>query len=192
MKQTLLACALLTAAFVAFHRWTVVRAAEEIAAVRTTAREDVARRVPRSELIQARAAEAGARREVAAARQELAQMREQLAAAQEKVRRAETHPDTAAGAPAEAPAPASELVKGSYLVIDDTRVYSPDAELKVGRDIVISSPSGLMLSDNDMSLVAGDLSVKTAGGTLQTTHAFIDVNSGRIDLTADSVNFTNK
>jgi hypothetical protein len=192
MKPMLLACALLTLAFVFFQHWSTNRAAEEIAAERATSREEIARRVPRGELIQARTAEAEARREVREVRHELAELREQLAAAQEKVRVTEAHPATPASAGSDTPINATELFKGSYTTIEDTRVYSADAQLRVGRDVVISSPSGLMLSDNDVSIVAGDLAVKTPGGTLQTTHAFIDVNAGRIDLTADSVSFTNK
>ncbi len=51
---------------------------------------------------------------------------------------------------------------------DDTLVYRDDAKLDIGSDMMVSSPSGVMLSNRDQTLIYGDLLItdKTTGGSV--------------------------
>jgi hypothetical protein len=61
------------------------------------------------------------------------------------------------------------LARGTYSSANDTLVYSPDALLKFGRNLQISSPSGLMVSDSEQRIVGGDLSIKAKNVLLETS-----------------------
>ena len=128
-------------------------------------------RVPRAELDQARAATAAALERVATLNQELTVTREQLTGAQAQMvaaqeravalERRAVSPDVKV--PEQPLAPG--LGKGTYTIKDDTVVYSRDAQLNFANGMTITSPSGLMLSDKDREIVAGDLVVETPRGT---------------------------
>jgi hypothetical protein len=61
------------------------------------------------------------------------------------------------------------LASGTYSTANDTFVYSPDALLKFGKNLQISSPSGLMVSDSEQRIVGGDLSIKAKNVLLETS-----------------------
>jgi hypothetical protein len=54
---------------------------------------------------------------------------------------------------------------GSYKLVDGTMVYGPDAKLRLRNDL-ISSPSGLMVSDIEQTIVAGDLLIERPDGSV--------------------------
>ena len=124
-------------------------------------------RVPRAELDQARTAAAAAQERVAALDRELTITREQLSGAQAQMvaaqeravalERRAVSPETKVPEPPSSPG----LAKGTYIIKDDTVVYSRDAQLNFANGVTITSPSGVMLSDKDREIVAGDLVVET-------------------------------
>jgi hypothetical protein len=184
----------------AIHQWTVDRANRDLAAARAEAGEDRRVRVPKAELAAVRRSAAeqaeGLEHELAEARAQLAASQAATADAERRLAAAVTPP--VAGAPgASTPLAAGgpvkpDLARGNFSVRDDFRVYSPDARLKVGDNITISSPVGIMLSDDDLSTIAGDLAVETPTGKVEAMHAFVDIVDGKIEMTADAMRFTNK
>jgi len=193
MKTTLL-CALLALSMFCVHRWELAAVRGDLNASREDARLTAERRVPKAELARAQSAAAAVERKAADLEQALAATREQLAASQQAAKAAEQRLAAAAPAAGEPVGPVAPpgLVKGSFTLQDDTRIYSPDAQLQVGKSVLISSPTGLMLSDQEVAMVAGDLAVETPSGKMQAVHAFIDINDGKIEMNADSMTFTNK
>jgi len=78
------------------------------------------------------------------------------------------------------------LTKGTYEQATDTHVYSADAELSMGQHLKVSSPNGLMVSDPELKVVGGDLSIKA-------TNVMLDAPDGLLMTAADgSVKFTGK
>jgi hypothetical protein len=78
------------------------------------------------------------------------------------------------------------LTKGAYEVANDTHVYSADAELSMGKHLKVTSPNGLMVSDPEIKVVGGDLSIKAKDVQL-------DAPDGLLTTAADgSVKFTGK
>lgn len=191
MKTALFLCVLAALSLAWFHQSELATVRAELLAAREKIVVTERQRVPKEELVKAQAAVAATEEKMAGLEEELEGTREQLVASQASARAAQRHlsmlrdntPETGAS---------PGLVKGTYALMDDTLVYSADAQLKVGKSVLISSPTGLMLSDREVATVAGDLAVETPSGTMQATHAFIDVNGGKIEMTADSMSFTNK
>ena len=187
----LLCCALLALATVWIRTSELATVRTELATARATIDVVEQQRVPKADLARAQAAVVAVQGKIAALEQELTSTREQLAASQESAQAIARRLSLLRDNTAETGS-LPGLVKGTYTLLDDTRVYSPDAQLKVGKSVLISSPTGLMLSDQEVAMVAGDLAVETPSGTMQAVHAFIDVNGGKIEMTADSMSFTNK
>jgi hypothetical protein len=78
------------------------------------------------------------------------------------------------------------LVKGGYVLSNDTHVYTPDALLNFGNHLLVSSPTGLMVSDPDQKIVGGDLNIKTKD-------VLIEASDGLLRAKPDgSVEFTGK
>lgn len=82
------------------------------------------------------------------------------------------------------------LVKGTYTLLDGTLIYSPDAQLKLGTGVLVSSPTGLMVSDDEQKIVGGDLAIETGNGVVNAQDAVVDVAKGV--MTAESVSFDAK
>jgi len=81
------------------------------------------------------------------------------------------------------------LGKGSYKLVDGTMVYSPDAKLRL-RSNLISSPSGVMVSDSEKKIVAGDLEIERPNGILKVTNGVLTSRDGGTDITGDHITFT--
>jgi len=138
----------------------LVRAQAEVAVLEEKIKVLEAQRVPKAELDRAEAVAAVALERTEVLEQELKGTRAQLAFSQEKASQSERRL-TLLGAKAPEPVFAPDLVRGSFTQKDDTIFYSPDAQLNFGNGVMISSPSGLMLSDKERAIVAGDLVVET-------------------------------
>jgi hypothetical protein len=66
------------------------------------------------------------------------------------------------------PLPLPALVKGTYVLRDGMVVYSADAQLRLGNGVIVSSPDGSMISDQEQKYVAGErLNLQTTHGTKQ-------------------------
>jgi hypothetical protein len=69
------------------------------------------------------------------------------------------------------------LLAGSYTLRGGMVVYGSDARLGLADGTMVSSPNGIMISDEDQKFIGGDLLVETAGGTkIRLTNALMDVD----------------
>jgi hypothetical protein len=78
------------------------------------------------------------------------------------------------------------LTKGSFTVVDGEIVYGADAQLDIGHGMLVSSPSGVMVSDVDQRHFAGDLVIDSQYGTTTTENAFMSVDSAHVEITSDN------
>jgi len=128
-------------------------------------------RVPRAQYQEAQASLKAADERIAAMERELQSARDQLAAQQGlaitegSVKGPKTDNS---GEPQ-----LTGLVSGTYTTSNDTLVYSRDAQLKLGKNLQVSSPSGLMVSDSDQKIVGGDLSIKAKDVLLETSDGIL-------------------
>lgn len=83
------------------------------------------------------------------------------------------------------------LVKGTYTLLDGSVLYSTDAQLKLGDGFVISSPTGVMVSDEKQSVVRGDLSIQLTSpdskSTIEATEATVDFRGEHTVITGQHV-----
>lgn len=86
----------------------------------------------------------------------------------------------------------THLVKGTFTVVDGTIVYGPDAQLDIGHGMLVSSPTGVMVSDADQRHIAGDLVIDSQEGTTTTENAFLTVDKAHVEMTSDTAVTVNK
>jgi len=80
------------------------------------------------------------------------------------------------------------LAKGGYALANETYVYSADAQLNFGNHLQISSPTGLLVTDPDLRVVGGDLSIKSKGMTMETTDGLLTTESdGSVKFTGNTL-----
>jgi len=80
----------------------------------------------------------------------------------------------------------TRLTKGTFTVVDGTIVYSTDAQLDIGHGMLVSSPSGVMVSDEAQQHISGDLVIETQEGTTTMQNAFLTVDKAHVESTSDS------
>ncbi len=78
------------------------------------------------------------------------------------------------------------LTKGTFTEVDGEIVYGPGAELDLGNGMLVSSPSGVMVSDVDQRHIAGDLVIDSQYGTTTTENAFLSVDQSHVEITSDN------
>lgn len=86
----------------------------------------------------------------------------------------------------------TRLVRGTFTVVDGTIVYGPDAQLDIGHGMLISSPTGVMVSDVDQHHIAGDLVIESQESTTTTVNAFISVDKSHVEMTSDTAETVKK
>jgi hypothetical protein len=77
------------------------------------------------------------------------------------------------------------LVKGTFTVVEGAIIYGADAQLDIGHGILVSSPTGVMVSDADQQHIAGDLVIETLEATTTTENAFLSVDGTHVEMTSD-------
>ena len=190
-KAVVLLCALLALSIGCVRKSELVETQSELAAAQEKIRLLEQQRVPKADLEKAQTAVADTREQLVGLEQTLKGTRDELVASQEMLKATERLLSLQwAKTPETVLSPA--LVKGTYILLDDTIRYSADAQLNFGNGVMISSPTGLMLSDKDRAIVAGDLVVETPHETVQASRALTTVNDGQRELTAESVSVTKK
>lgn len=58
--------------------------------------------------------------------------------------------------------------------------YGPEAKLRVGDKMTVSSPTGVMISDSDGKMIGGDLLVETPNGAFEMKDAVVDVSKKKV------------
>jgi hypothetical protein len=72
------------------------------------------------------------------------------------------------------------LAAGSYSRESGAIVYSPDAKVRINSDLVVSSPTGVMVSDKSQQIFAGDLRFESATSSMEGTGAVFDNDNRRV------------
>jgi hypothetical protein len=90
---------------------------------------------------------------------------------------------------AAASVPAPELVHGSYTRESNALVYDEDALVLLGDGGLLSSPNGVMVSDEKQKLFVGDLTLETGEHTMVGTDAVLDLEQGRMTGTNMTITF---
>jgi hypothetical protein len=80
----------------------------------------------------------------------------------------------------------THLTKGTFTLVDGTIVYSADAQLDIGHGMLVSSPSGVMVSDAEQQHISGDLVVETQDQMTTMQNAFLTVDKAHVEMTSDS------
>jgi len=128
-------------------------------------------RIPRIQFEAAQASLKAADERIMGMEQELQTAREQIAAQHGlEIRDGSIKQPLAENSTGLAP---TVLASGTYVSANDTFVYSPDALLKFGKNLQVSSPSGLMVSDSEQKIVGGDLSIKAKDVLLETSDGIL-------------------
>jgi hypothetical protein len=79
----------------------------------------------------------------------------------------------------------THLAKGTFTVVDGMIIYSADAQLDIGHGRLVSSPTGVMVSDADQLHIAGDLVIEGPDGTTTAEDAFITVDKEHMEMTSN-------
>jgi hypothetical protein len=89
------------------------------------------------------------------------------------------------------PATASgSAADGSYPEARNAIIHPRDARVRVLDGVTVSSPSGLMVSNLEQTMIVGDLVVETPKGNVHTNGAVFDAKNKV--MTADRMTFTSK
>jgi selenocysteine-specific translation elongation factor len=154
------------------------------------ARENLAEAQRKIEILErervARSSYDATRASLRLAEERIAELERGLKLAQEQVAVQAATQSTQNPTPGSAQPTALGLTKGTYEVANATHVYSADAELNLGSNLKVTSPNGLMVSDPEIKVVGGDLSIKAKDVQL-------DAPDAMLTTAADgSVKFTGK
>jgi hypothetical protein len=79
------------------------------------------------------------------------------------------------------------LGKEAEVLGDGTLVYGPEARIQLPNGIIISSPSGVMVSDASRTHIDGDLLIDSPNGQLLAGNAFLTFENGKMNYKADSL-----
>lgn len=180
-KTVLCLCLLSTLACGCARRSELEAARRDLAAAQREISALHRERVPRGEFEAARASLRVADRRIGDLEQDLAAARAQAALL-----------EAAAATPAPAGLPGAPrlltLARGTWETSDDTLVYSPDAQLNFGDSLQISSPTGLLVTDPELRVVGGDLSIRAKGMTLETSDGLLAAEpDGSVHFTGSSL-----
>jgi hypothetical protein len=74
------------------------------------------------------------------------------------------------------------LAEGSYTRESGAIVYSSDAKVRIERDVLVSSPAGVMVSDENQKIFVGDIRLEKDGNVLDATDAVIDVEKHTVSM----------
>ncbi len=191
VTKRLILCTVLVFLAGCVRKSELTKAQSEVVELQAKVRLLETQRVPRTDLDAAQATADAARRSLDQVQQELKRTRDQLVESQEEVALAERRLSLQSISGPAAVFPPS-LVKGSYKLMEDTILYSPDAQLNFGNGVTISSPTGMMMSDRERGIVAGDLIVETPSETMRAANALTEASNGKVEVTADKLSVTKK
>jgi hypothetical protein len=82
---------------------------------------------------------------------------------------------------------AQNIGKGTYTLDDGTVVYGPGAQLRLANGMVVSSPSGVMVSDSALSHIDGDLQIVYQDRTISVTNGFVSLEDGHVSVKGDQL-----
>lgn len=88
--------------------------------------------------------------------------------------------------------PKPVLVAGTFAKEDNSLVYDADAKLRLASDIVLSSPTGVMVSNEKQTIFAGDMQIEAGKNTITAHEGVLDTTTNQMKATVASISFTNE
>ena len=189
MKPLLFICTLLMVYFCFVLNSRLEQSKADLAAARDKIKATEELRVPRSDFDSTRSELLDAEKKITALQDELKNTQGQTTALSEWIAAMKNQP----GLPRPAgPKPVTKpgLIKGGFRIMDENMVYLPDSQYRMGADLFVTSPKGMMMSDKDQQIFGGDLQLHLPQGTIQGDDAVLEVNGDNATLTAKQVTVT--
>jgi hypothetical protein len=74
-------------------------------------------------------------------------------------------------------------VKGTYTIVDDRIVYSPDAELSFGENNIVKADEGVMTANLEQTKIFGTFRIRLTNGSIMVARdADIETVNGRTQM----------
>jgi len=158
----------------------------DLAAAREKIKATEEERVPRSDLDSTQGELLDAAKKILALEDELKKAQGQVATLSNRVTFMESQPN-APRLPKPRPVTKAGLMKGGFRIMEENVVYLPDSQYRLGEDLFVTSPQGMMMSDKEQTVFGGDLLLQTPQGTIQGDDAVLEINGDSAILTAKQV-----
>ena len=86
--------------------------------------------------------------------------------------------------------PAPVLLSGSVAREDNSLIYDADAKLRLATDVILSSPTGVMVSNEKQTIFAGDMQIEAGKNTITAHEGVLDTTTTQMKATVASIAFT--
>jgi hypothetical protein len=194
MKPFLFLAVLLAAFFCFTLNSRLERSEMELAALREKARAAEEQHAAHADLDTAREDLLEAEKKILELEDELKNSQGQVNTLTERVTAMENQPSSLLRPAKPKPVLAVKpgLIKGGFSLMGENVVYMPDSQYRLGPDLFVMSPKGMMMSDRDQQIFGGDLLLQTSQGTIRGDDAVLEVNGDNATLTAKQVTVTLK
>jgi hypothetical protein len=90
------------------------------------------------------------------------------------------------------PNPPVALLTGTFTREDGSFIYDADAKLRLAKDVILSSPTGVMVSNEKQTLFAGDMQIESGKNTITAHEGVLDTAANQMKATVASISFTNE
>ncbi len=189
MKAFLFLCILLAVFFCFTLNSRLETTEAELAAARGKVKATEDQRVPREDLDLTQNQLNEAEKKILAMQEELKDSQTLITALNDRVALMESQPNLPHPVRPRPPVKPG-LIKGGYRLMDENMVYLTDSQYRLGEDLFVTSPKGMMMSDKDQQIFGGDLVLQTPQGTIQGDDAVLEVKGDQATLTAKQVTVT--
>ena len=88
--------------------------------------------------------------------------------------------------------PAPTLLTGTFAREDNSLIYDADAKLLLSKDVILSSPTGVMVSNEKQTLFAGDMQIESGKNIITAHEGVLDTTTSQMKATVASISFTNE
>ena len=89
-------------------------------------------------------------------------------------------------------APKPVLLSGTFTKEDNSLIYDADAKLRLATDVILSSPTGVMVSNEKQTIFAGDMQIEAGKNTITAHEGVLDTTTNQMKATVASIAFTNE
>ena len=83
------------------------------------------------------------------------------------------------------------LLSGTVAKEDNSLIYDADAKLRLATDVILSSPTGVMVSNEKQTIFVGDMQIEAGKNTITVHEGVLDTTTNQMKATVASIAFTN-
>ena len=87
---------------------------------------------------------------------------------------------------------APALLSGTFTREENSLIYDADTRLRLASDLTLSSPTGVMVSNEKQTIFAGDMQIEAGKNTITAHEGILDTNTNQMKATVASIAFTNE